>query len=66
MSELAFLLLATALVVVLSLLASAAVAKLARLDGASYPGALIQAVSAFIALMMLAAALTSALVDVVT
>ncbi|MFH8698590.1 hypothetical protein [Streptomyces chartreusis] len=64
-SNLAVILLTATLVVVLGLLAAAAAGKLARLDGASYPSAFMRAASTFLAVMMLAAALTSALADVV-
>ncbi|WP_367323625.1 hypothetical protein [Streptomyces sp. HUAS ZL42] len=65
MSNLAFVLLTAVLVLVLALLAAVAAGKLARLDGASYPSAVMRAASTFLAVMMLAAALTSALAEVV-
>ncbi|MER5381787.1 hypothetical protein ABT040_16110 [Streptomyces sp. NPDC002688] len=54
----------TTLVVVVALLAAAGAAKLARLDGASYPTALKQAATAFAAVLTLAAAVTAALAAV--
>lgn len=66
MPNLAIVLLSVTLVVVLALLAAAVAGKLARLEGVGYPGALMRAASTFLAVMMLAAALTSALAEVVT
>ncbi|MFD9599413.1 hypothetical protein [Streptomyces sp. NPDC059970] len=65
MTNLAVVLLSATLVAILALLAAAVAGKLARLDGASYPSACMRAASAFLAVMMLAAALTSALAEVV-
>ncbi|WP_439811681.1 hypothetical protein [Streptomyces sp. P9-2] len=65
MTNLVIVLLSTTLVVVLAVLAAAVAGKLARLDGASYPNALMRAASTFLAVLMLAAAVTSALAEVV-
>ncbi|WP_327350136.1 hypothetical protein OG772_36330 [Streptomyces sp. NBC_01321] len=64
MTGLAFVLLTTALVVVLALLAAVGAGKLARLDGATYPAALMRAAATFAAVLTLAAALTAALAEV--
>ncbi|MFD4370639.1 hypothetical protein [Streptomyces sp. NPDC058486] len=52
-------LLTATLVVVIALLAAAGAAKLARLDGATYPTALTRAAIAFTTVITLATALTS-------
>ncbi|MGW3833390.1 hypothetical protein [Streptomyces sp. MBT58] len=65
MTNLAVVLLSATLVSILALLAAAVAGKLARLDGASYASACMRAASTFLAVMMLAAALTSALAEVV-
>ncbi|MYS69353.1 hypothetical protein GTY88_02740 [Streptomyces sp. SID5926] len=65
MTDLVIVLLSTTLVVVLAVLAAAVAGKLARLDGASYPGSLMRAASTFLTVLMLAAAATSALAGVV-
>ncbi|MFC8247884.1 hypothetical protein [Streptomyces chartreusis] len=57
----ALLLLTIALVIVVALLAAAGAAKLARLDGATWPTALTRAAVAFTAVITLAAAVTAAL-----
>jgi len=57
----AVVLIGTALVVVVSTLAAAAAAKLARLTGASHPQALIRAAATFAATITLAATITTAL-----
>ncbi|WP_449352124.1 hypothetical protein [Streptomyces shaanxiensis] len=54
-------LLAIALILVIALLAAAGAAKLARLDGASYPTALTHAAITFTATLTLAAAIATAL-----
>ncbi|MER7109463.1 hypothetical protein [Streptomyces sp. NPDC000229] len=54
-------LLTTALVIVIALLAAAGAAKLARLDGATYPAALTRAATAFAAVITLAAAVAGVL-----
>jgi hypothetical protein len=54
-------LLTTALVIVIALLAAAGAAKLARLDGATYPAALTRAATAFAAVVTLASAVAGAL-----
>ncbi|MBP0454013.1 hypothetical protein J5Y04_31400 [Kitasatospora sp. RG8] len=61
MTHLSVVLLTTALVVVFALLAAAAAGTLARLDGATYPTALMRAATAFAAVLTLAAAVTGAL-----
>lgn len=54
-------LLTTALVIVIALLAAVGAAKLARMDGATYPAALTRAATAFAAVITLAAAVAGAL-----
>ncbi|WP_225620003.1 hypothetical protein [Streptomyces sp. VITNK9] len=54
-------LLTTALVIVIGLLTAAGAAKLARLDGATYPAALTRAATAFAAVITLTAAVAGAL-----
>lgn len=56
----AVVLLTTALVIVVALLAGAGAGKLARMDGATYPTALTQAAAAFTAVLTLAATVTAA------
>ncbi|WP_330323500.1 hypothetical protein [Streptomyces pseudovenezuelae] len=58
---LAIILLTSALILVIALLAAAGAGKLARLDGASYPTALTRAAIAFTATLTLAAAIAAAL-----
>lgn len=64
MPTLALILLVTALVVVVAVLAAAVAGKLARLDGATYPAALTRAGIAFAATLTLATAFTAALTAV--
>jgi len=59
-------LLAILLVVLIALLAAAGAGKLARLDGATYPTALLRAATTFAAVLSLAAALTGALTQVLS
>ncbi|WSJ64271.1 hypothetical protein OG756_30845 [Streptomyces sp. NBC_01310] len=59
-------LLVAALVIIFALLAAAAAGKLARLDGATYPGALTRAAAAFAAVLTLAAALTGSVAGALT
>jgi hypothetical protein len=66
MSEVPVVLITAALVVVLALLAAGAAGKLARMDGATYPAALMRAATTFAAVLTLAAALTSALAQVLS
>ncbi|MGK3943401.1 hypothetical protein ABK046_33800 [Streptomyces caeruleatus] len=66
MPALAVVLFTAALVVVFALLAAAAAGKLARLDGATYPTALMRAAVTFAAVLTLAAALTGALAQAIT
>ncbi|MER6405938.1 hypothetical protein ABT269_20870 [Streptomyces viridosporus] len=61
MNHIATVLLAAALVVVFALLTAAAAGTLARLDGATYPAALMRAATTFAAVLTLAAAITGAL-----
>ncbi|POX58731.1 hypothetical protein C3492_36625 [Streptomyces sp. Ru62] len=61
MNRIAIVLLATAVVFVLALLAAAAAGTLARIDGATYPAALMRAATTFAAVLTLAAAVTGAL-----
>lgn len=60
MSPLAAIVLATALVVMVALLAAAGAAKLARIEGATYPAALRHAAVTFVAVLTLASAVTAA------
>jgi hypothetical protein len=57
---------AVSLVVLVALLAAAGAGKLARLDGATYPTALLRAAATFAAVLTLAAALTAALTQVLS
>ncbi|MFC9916534.1 hypothetical protein [Streptomyces sp. NPDC059862] len=66
MPGIAIVLLTAALVVVVALLVAAGAGKLARLDGATYPTALIRAAAAFATVITLAAAVTGALTDVLS
>ncbi|THA61531.1 hypothetical protein E6R60_36190 [Streptomyces sp. A0642] len=63
MTVLAIILLTGTLVVVFALLAAAGVAKLARLDGATYPAALVRAATTFTAVLTLEASLIGTLVQ---
>ncbi|MGW0188196.1 hypothetical protein ACWDV7_20825 [Streptomyces sp. NPDC003362] len=62
----ALVLMTTALVLVVALLAAAGAGKLARMDGATYPAALTRAATAFAAVLTLAAAVTAGLATLVT
>ncbi|QHC24626.1 hypothetical protein [Streptomyces sp. GS7] len=66
MTRLAVVLLTTALVVVFALLVAVAAGALTRLDGATYPAALMRAATAFAAVLTLAAALTGALAQFIS
>ncbi|MFF1872802.1 hypothetical protein [Kitasatospora herbaricolor] len=61
MTQLAVALLATAVVVMFALLAAVAAGTLARLDGATYPAALMRAATTFAAVLTLVAAVTGAI-----
>ncbi|MFE2337292.1 hypothetical protein [Streptomyces coelicoflavus] len=61
MNSLATVLLTTALAIVVAVLVAAGAAKLARMDGASYPTALTRAAVAFTATLTLAAAFATVL-----
>lgn len=61
MPSTATVLITVALVVILALLVAAGAGKLARLDGATYPTALMRSAAAFAAALTLAAAVTGAL-----
>lgn len=61
MSGLATVLLAAAVVLVLAVLVAVGAGKLARLDGATYPAAILRAATAFAAVLTLTAAVTAAL-----
>ncbi|WP_043265905.1 hypothetical protein [Streptomyces sp. CT34] len=65
MTRLAVVLLTTVLVVVFALLVAAAAGTLARLDGATYPAALMRAATTFAAVLTLAAAVTGALAQLI-
>ncbi|MFD9607171.1 hypothetical protein [Streptomyces sp. NPDC059970] len=60
----ATILLTTALLVVIAVLAAAGAAKLARFEDATYPAAIKQGVVTFAAVITLAAAVTGALASV--
>ncbi|WP_336116249.1 hypothetical protein [Streptomyces sp. PTD9-10] len=64
MSGLATALLTIALVVIVALLAAAGAGKLARLDGATYPTAVMRAATTFATVLTLAATLAGALSQV--
>ncbi|MFE1877689.1 hypothetical protein ACFW9N_43800 [Streptomyces sp. NPDC059496] len=64
MSGLTAVLLTIALVLLVALLVGAGAGKLARLDGATYPTAILHAAAAFTAVLTLAAAVTAALATV--
>ncbi|WP_346012359.1 hypothetical protein [Streptomyces sp. SID3343] len=66
MTRLALVLVTTALVVAFALLAAAAAGVLARIDGATYPAALLRAGATFAAGLTLAAVVTQALTAVLT
>ncbi|MFF4692379.1 hypothetical protein [Streptomyces sp. NPDC001307] len=55
MNRIAIVLLTAALVVVLALLIAAGAGNLARIDGATYPAALMRAATTFVAVLTLAA-----------
>jgi hypothetical protein len=55
----AIVLLTTALILVIALLAGAAAGKLARLDGATYPTALTRAAVTFVSVLTLAATIAA-------
>ncbi|MFF8975079.1 hypothetical protein [Streptomyces sp. NPDC014995] len=59
-------LLATAMVFLAAIIAAAGAAKLARLDGATYPAALMRAATVFAAALTLVATLTTALAQVLS
>ncbi|MFD9522509.1 hypothetical protein [Streptomyces sp. NPDC059979] len=61
MNRLALVLFAAALVVMFALLAAAAAGTLARLDGATYPTALMRAATTFAAVLTLAGAIATVL-----
>ncbi|MFJ3616195.1 hypothetical protein [Streptomyces hydrogenans] len=61
---LAILLLTVTIIIVIAVLAAAGAAKLARLDGATYPTALARAAVAFTAVITLAAAVATVLTEV--
>ncbi|XIE77266.1 hypothetical protein AB6O49_00960 [Streptomyces sp. SBR177] len=64
MSDLVIVLLCAAVALVVALLAAAAAGKLARLDGATYPAALLRAATAFVSVVTLTAAVTASLAAV--
>ncbi|MER6126799.1 hypothetical protein ABT173_30190 [Streptomyces sp. NPDC001795] len=66
MTRLALVLLAAAVVILISLFAAAGAGKLARLDGATYPAALMRAATVFAAVLTLAATLTTALAQILS
>jgi hypothetical protein len=60
-SDLATVLLGAAVALVLAVLVAAAAGKLARLDGATYPAAILRAATVFASVVTLTAAVTAAL-----
>ncbi|MFF4323288.1 hypothetical protein [Streptomyces sp. NPDC001568] len=66
MHALTAILLAVCLITIAAFMAAAAAAKLARLDGATYPAACLRAAAAFAAFLTLVAAITGALAAVLT
>ncbi|MFF5939024.1 hypothetical protein [Streptomyces sp. NPDC012508] len=66
MTRLAIVLLAFALVVLSAILAAVGAGTLARLDGATYPAALMRAATAFAAALTLAAVIAGALAQILT
>lgn len=62
----ALVLLTTALVLLIAVLAAAGAGKLARLDGATYPAALTRAATAFTAVLTLATAAAGTLAALLT
>ncbi|MFF7975798.1 hypothetical protein [Streptomyces sp. NPDC007905] len=62
----AVVLLATALVIVVALLAAAGAGKLARMDGATYPAALTRAAVTFAAVITLTATVASVYTTLLT
>ncbi|WP_329533424.1 hypothetical protein OG568_27040 [Streptomyces sp. NBC_01450] len=66
MPHLTVVLFAISLVALVALLVAAGAGKLARLDGATYPTALLRAAATFAAVLTLAAALTAALTQVLS
>jgi hypothetical protein len=65
-SGLAVGLITAALLVILALLVAADAGKLARLDGATYPAALMRACAAFVAVLTLAAAVPGAVSSILS
>ncbi|TRO56737.1 hypothetical protein OG718_04600 [Streptomyces sp. NBC_00258] len=63
-SHVAVVLFSVVSVVLVALLAAVGTGKLARLDGATYPAALMRSAAAFAAVLTLAAAVTGALATV--
>ncbi|MFI6150305.1 hypothetical protein [Streptomyces sp. NPDC051109] len=61
MSGLATVLLSTVMALVVAVLVAAGAGKLARLDGATYPAAILRAATAFASVLTLTAAATAAL-----
>ncbi|MFJ3311057.1 hypothetical protein ACIPSA_50680 [Streptomyces sp. NPDC086549] len=66
MTRFALVLLAAAVVVLAALIAAAGAGKLARLDGATYPAALMRAAAVFAAVLTLTASVTAALAQVLS
>lgn len=64
MNRLSLVLSATLVVLLAAGIAAAGAAKLARLDGATYPSALMRAATVFAAVLTLAATLTAAFAQV--
>lgn len=66
MTRVAVVLLTVAVTVVFALLAAAATGTLARLDGTTYPAALMRAAAAFVAVITLATAVAGVLTQYLT
>ncbi|MEV5644052.1 hypothetical protein AB0L67_28470 [Streptomyces flaveolus] len=66
MPELAVVVFTAVLVVILALLTAVGAGKLARLDGATYPAALMRGGAAFAAVLSVAAAVTAALASLLS
>ncbi|MFI5689492.1 hypothetical protein [Streptomyces sp. NPDC051636] len=64
MARLTLVLLLAALVILTAIIAAAGAAKLARLDGATYPAAILRAATVFAAVLSLAASLITALAQI--
>ncbi|KOU76202.1 hypothetical protein ADK57_05370 [Streptomyces sp. MMG1533] len=66
MHQLAYVVQVAALVILTALLVAAGAAKLARLDGATYPSAIMRAAAVFAAVVTLAATITAVIAQLVS